>query len=91
MKYPIITLNDETEITASNLTENGKIFVYIEKWNASLDDFNYFEIILPDNFITKQNGYTEVEIEKLKNHIISLQKDIFDYVQEKEEEEKCRV
>ena len=50
MKYPIMTLKNGTEITASGINEQGQTKIYVEKWNIEHDDFDSFEIILPNKY-----------------------------------------
>lgn len=63
MMYPFMTLEDETEITHSELLPNGQVKVYIEKPDAQ-DCFHHMTCYLPDYFISDVNGFTTDEVEK---------------------------
>lgn len=67
MMYPFLTLNDDTEITHSDMDENGNVRVYIEKPDE-IDGFHYATIFLPSfergevyKFTeSEMQGYTEI-------------------------------
>ena len=42
MMYPFMTLNDETEIVHSEMLQNGKVKVYIEKPDSCIDNHAIF-------------------------------------------------
>ena len=81
MMYPYLTLNDDTEITHSEMKEDGSVKVYIE----TPDDkggFHSATCWLPQYKWENIKGYSETEIEQLKelirNHahwIIEFSKD----------------
>ena len=43
MMYPYMTLNDDTEIVHSEMLEDGRVKVYIEKPDEKQDDTGRFE------------------------------------------------
>lgn len=79
--YPFLTLNDDTEITHSEMNADGKVKVYIE----TPDDFGGFNNAtcwLPDYKWEDVEGYSETEINYFKqlirneaHHIIELSKE----------------
>lgn len=53
MMYPFMTLNDDTEITHSEMKSDGRVKVYIETPDLK-DGFHHAACYLPDfNIITK--------------------------------------
>ena len=62
MMYPYLTLNDDTEITHSEIKENGKVKVYIETPDEK-DGFHSAICWLPDYKWEDIKGYSEKEIE----------------------------
>jgi len=63
MMYPFLTLDDETEITHSELLDNGSVKVYVEKTDEE-DGFHHLVCYLPTYKITENNGFNNDEIEK---------------------------
>ena len=61
MMYPIMTLNDETEIVHSEFRDDGNVKVYIEKPDEK-DGFHNMTVFLPDYRIESANGFNELEI-----------------------------
>ena len=59
--YPYLTLNDDTEITHSEMKENGQVKVYIETPDEK-DGFHNVVCWLPEYQWEKNNGYTEEEM-----------------------------
>lgn len=84
MKYPIMTLIDETEITASGF-ENNSVQIYAEKWDEKKDCFNHLTIFLPEEKIYEITGFTKKEAMNIIQHISNLKKDIMNFVKEQEE------
>ena len=68
MMYPFITLNDDTEITHSELKDNGTVKVYIETPDIK-DGFHNAVCWLPDYKWEKINGYSASEMEYFKKLI----------------------
>ena len=61
MMYPFLTLNDDTEITHSEVKPDGRVKVYIETPDA-LDGFHSAICWLPDYIWESINGYSEDEM-----------------------------
>ena len=61
MMYPYMTLNDDTEITHSEMLSDGKVKVYIETPDEK-DGFHNAVCWLPENK-WGNNGYSDVELE----------------------------
>ena len=63
MMYPFLTLDDETEITHSELLPSGKVKVYIEKPDDK-DCFHHMTCYLPDYSTEDIFGFCDVKVEK---------------------------
>ena len=61
MMYPYLTLNDDTEITHSEMKKDGSVKVYIETPDDK-DGFHHAVCWLPSYRWEKINGYTEQEM-----------------------------
>ena len=61
MMYPFLTLNDDTEITHSEMKEDGQVKVYIETPDIK-DGFHNAVCWLPAYKWEKVNGYSETEM-----------------------------
>lgn len=61
MMYPYMTLNDDTEITHSEVQPGGRVKVYIETPDVK-DGFHHAICFLPDHEWTEINGYSETEM-----------------------------
>lgn len=68
MMYPFMTLNDDTEITHSEMKPDGKVEVYIETPDLK-DGFHNATCYLPDYTWEDIQGYSEVEMEYFKRLI----------------------
>ena len=68
MMYPFMTLNDETEITYSEMQPDGHIKVYIETPDF-FDGFHNATCWLPDYKWENIKGYSEDKICYLQNLI----------------------
>ena len=62
MMYPFMTLNDDTEITHSEMREDGRVKVYIETPDEN-DGFHNAVCWLPDYTWEKINGYSESQMQ----------------------------
>lgn len=71
MMYPVVTLEDETEITQSGLLSDGRIKVYVEKADAE-DGFHDMTCYLPEYEVTAINGFSDKEVEKYIKIIRSI-------------------
>ena len=67
MMYPYMTLNDSTEITHSQMYEDGRVKVYIETPDYK-DGFHYASCWLPE-YKWEWYGYTDKEKEYFKKLI----------------------
>ena len=61
MMYPFLTLNDDTEITHSEMKENGSVKVYIETPDMN-GGFNSAVCWLPGYVWENITGYSESEM-----------------------------
>ena len=61
MMYPFMTLNDDTEITHSEMRDDGRVKVYIETPDAK-DGFHSAVCWLPDYTWEDIRGYSEAEM-----------------------------
>lgn len=68
MMYPFITLDDDTEITHSEMYQDGSVKVYIETPDEK-DGFHDATCLLPEYRWTDIHGYTAAEMEKFKQMI----------------------
>jgi len=68
MMYPFLTLNNDTEITHSEMKEDGRVKVYIETPDLK-DGFHSVVCWLPDYTWEDVKGYTEDEMNYYKQLI----------------------
>ena len=68
MMYPFMTLNDDTEITHSEMKPDGRVKVYIETPDVK-DGFHNAVCYLPDYTWQDINGYSETEMAYFKQLI----------------------
>lgn len=61
MMYPYMTLNDNTEITHSQMLDNGRVKVYIE--TPVCGGFHNATCYLPDYEWTQINGYSDEQMQ----------------------------
>ena len=61
MMYPYLTLNDDTEITHSEMKDDGSVKVYIETPDLK-DGFHSVVVWLPEYRWEDVNGYSESEM-----------------------------
>lgn len=62
MMFPFMTLNDDTEITHSEMREDGRVKVYIETPDEN-DGFHNAVCWLPDYTWEQINGYSESQMQ----------------------------
>ena len=62
MMYPFMTLNDDTDITHSEMHEDGRVKVYIETPDEN-DGFHNAVCWLPDYTWEQINGYSESQMQ----------------------------
>lgn len=65
MMYPYMTLNDDTEITHSEMQADGRVKVYIETPHEK-DGFHNATCYLPNYAWEEVRGYSDTEIEFFK-------------------------
>lgn len=80
MMYPYMTLNDDTEITHSEMLSDGKVKVYIETPDEK-DGFHNAVCWLPENK-WGNNGYSDVELEYFKTFVRNNAHLIIEFSQE---------
>ncbi|MCD7715246.1 MAG: hypothetical protein LUI39_02185 [Lachnospiraceae bacterium] len=68
MMYPYMTLNDDTEITHSEMKPDGRVKVYIETPDLK-DGFHNAVCWLPEYQWENINGYSESEMHYFKRLI----------------------
>lgn len=81
MMYPFLTLNDNTEIVHSEMNENGKVKIYIEKPDEK-DCFHYATCYIPGYTWEDIFGFTESDISKYQEIIESTAHLILKYSRE---------
>lgn len=84
MLYPIVTLIDGTEITASKIHADNTFDVGIEKWNQSINDFSSFQIRFQSKNIINMHKCDDTFLNILYRYVCNLSDVIFDYVKEKD-------
>ena len=65
MMYPYMTLKDDTEITHSEVKEDGRVKVYIETPDEK-DGFHHAVCWLPEYEWQDIEGYSEAEMESFR-------------------------
>ena len=81
MMYPYLTLNDDTEITHSEMKEDGSVKVYIETPDAK-DGFHNAVCWLPDYKWEMVNGYSDEELDFYRKLIINNAHAILEFSQD---------
>lgn len=71
MMYPFMTLEDETEIVYSDMTEDGTVKVYIETPDEK-DGFHNMICYLPSFEIKEIQGYSAEQVEVFMKIIRSM-------------------
>lgn len=82
MFYPIFTLEDGTEATASKPDENGNVFLYVEKFDSTKNMFDKVTFQLPGVAIISSCGYSTDELKTMQKEYSVIQNDIVSYVME---------
>ena len=80
MIYPFMTLNDQTEITHTEMQEDGRVKVYIETPDAEYG-FKSAVCWLPEKKWEDIVGYTENEFDYLKELVESAAHLILEFSQ----------
>ena len=81
MMYPFLTLDDETEITHSEMLNNGTVKVYLEKPDEK-NCFHQVTCYLPDYRWEENVGFSETEMDRYKEVIESTVHLIMEFSQE---------
>lgn len=68
MMYPFLTLSDDTEITHSEMKDDGRVKVYIETPDEK-DGFHNVTCWLPNYIWENNNGYSESELASFQQMI----------------------
>ncbi|MGI6736241.1 MAG: hypothetical protein ACOX41_02880 [Anaerovoracaceae bacterium] len=70
MMYPLLTLDDDTEIVHSQTLKDGSVKVYIEKPDER-DCFHHMTVYLPSYEIEEVTGFDEGEVARYMDIIRS--------------------
>ena len=81
MMYPFMTLNDDTEITHSEMKEDGSVKVYIETPDVK-DGFHSAVCWLPEYRWEKISGYSDEEMAYFKQLVRNNAHLMIEYSQE---------
>lgn len=84
MMYPYVTLSDGTEIVHSEMKEDGRVKVYIEK--PVHDGFNNVTCYLPDYTWKDRVGFSDEEMDYYKEFMENNVHLILEFAREKKEE-----
>ncbi len=80
MMYPFMTLTDDTEITHSEMRDDGSVKVYIETPDEK-DGFHNAVCMLPKKEWLDVNGYSDKEMDYFKDIIDSSAHLILEFAQ----------
>ena len=81
MIFPFMTLEDDTEITHSEMLPNGEVKVYVETPDAK-DGFHNMVCYLPSYRVEEVFGYSKVEVKKYVDFIRKAAHLIIEFSQE---------
>lgn len=81
MVYPFMTLEDNTEITHTEMLTDGRVKVYVETPDAK-DCFHSLVCWLPSYQIEDVRGYSDKEVEKYVEFIQKAAYFIMEFAQE---------
>lgn len=81
MMYPFLTLNDNTEIVHSEMKEDGRVKVYMERPDEK-DGFHYATCWLPDYTWEDIFGFSTQDVEYFQEVIQSTAHLILQFSQE---------
>ena len=81
MMYPFLTLNDETEITHSEMKNDGSVKIYIEKPDEK-DGFHYATIYIPSFRWENVYKFSDSELSDYEDIIKRSQSCILQFAQE---------
>lgn len=80
MMYPFLTLDDQTEIVHSEMSDTGRVKVYMERPDAA-DGFHHAVCYLPDYTWEDIYGYTPAEVARYAEVIRSTAHLILEFSQ----------
>lgn len=81
MMFPFMTLDDETEITHSEMLEDGTVKVYLEKPDEK-DCFHHAVCYLPAYRWEEVVGFSEEEMERYREVVESVAHLIIEFSKE---------
>ena len=81
MMYPILTLDDKTEIVHSEMLADGRVKVYVEKPDEK-DGFHHAICYLPAYEWTDINGFSDAEIANYQKILVSTAHLIIEFAKE---------
>lgn len=81
MMYPFLTLDDETEITHSEMLSDHRVKVYVEKPDEK-DGFHHMTCYLPSYDIVEISDFTKAEVAHYLEIIRSTAHLIIEFSQE---------
>ncbi|WP_294159635.1 hypothetical protein [uncultured Selenomonas sp.] len=81
MMYPFLTLDDETEITHSEMLPDHRVKVYVEKPDEN-DGFHHMVCYLPSYDIMEVSGFTKKEVHRYLDIIRSTAHLMIEFSQE---------
>lgn len=81
MMYPFLTLDDDTEITHSDLLPSERVMVYVEKPDEK-DCFHHMTCYLPEYDVEDVFGFSKKEVEKYLDIIRSTAHLIIEFSRE---------
>ncbi len=79
--YPFLTLDDETEITHSEMLPDHRVKVYVEKPDEN-DGFHHMVCYLPSYDIMEVSGFTKKEVHRYLDIIRSTAHLMIEFSQE---------
>ena len=80
MMYPFLTLDDETEIVHSEMLEDSRVKVYVEKADEK-EGFHHMTCYLPRYEIEDVYGFSDNEVERYTDIIRSTAHLIMEFSQ----------
>ncbi len=81
MMYPFMTLDDNTEIVHSEMKEDGRVKVYLERPDAK-DGFHYATCWLPGYLWEDVSGFSAKDMERFQEVVQSTAHLILQFSQE---------
>ena len=81
MMYPLITLDDQTEIVHSEKKKDGRVKVYVEKPDSK-DCFHHMTCYLPGYYVEEVFGFSEEELARYMEVIRSMAHLIMEFSEE---------